>query len=291
VNAPGKTYLSLTDLLPLTCIRTGTCCHSKMVWINPWELARLAAVKGLSSREFRDEYCEFGGIRLRFGTTPGWNGLSPCSQWLAHLGCSVYEGRPLVCRLFPIGRERRGKQLHYVHQGLQFPCLNECPEVVDRPKKTIIDYLKVQDVVDGEAAVDAYLGLMQRLADGAFVLLLESGLAATGDRLTLPLWRKLGSLAPEHLTEYLGSEWIDCLMLPQIGDGPEDPAMYAQRHYDLLQAQAQESFGNLTDVDTVREASGLMMGLALHLGRGLGINPADLAAQWIESAKELGARE
>jgi hypothetical protein len=37
------------------------------------------------------------------------------------------------------------------------------------------------------------------------------------------------------------------------------------------------------------EASALMMGLALHLGRGLGANPAGLAEHWIKAAKEHGA--
>jgi hypothetical protein len=32
-----------------------------------------------------------------------------------------------------------------------------------------------------------------------------------------------------------------------------------------------------------------MMGLALHLGRGLGANPAELAELWIKTAKEHGA--
>jgi hypothetical protein len=45
------------------------------------------------------------------------------------------------------------------------------------------------------------------------------------------------------------------------------------------------------DVVALHEAPGLMMGLALHLGRGLGANPAELAEHWIVAAKKLGARE
>jgi hypothetical protein len=36
---PVTSTLRLTDCLPLTCTRTGACCHGKMVWLNPWELA------------------------------------------------------------------------------------------------------------------------------------------------------------------------------------------------------------------------------------------------------------
>jgi hypothetical protein len=53
--------------------------------------------------------------------------------------------------------------------------------------------------------------------------------------------------------------------------------------------KAQASFGTLDNVADFRKASELLMGLALHLGRGLGANPAELAKHWIKTAKEHGA--
>ena len=103
------TKLSLSDQLPLTCSRSGTCCHGKMVWLNPWELACLSEAKGLNPREFRDTFCEFGGIRLRFDGAMGWKNQKACSQYSEGVGCSVHMGRPLVCRLFPLGRQRQGE--------------------------------------------------------------------------------------------------------------------------------------------------------------------------------------
>jgi uncharacterized protein len=288
---PDTTSLALTDSLPLTCTRSGTCCHGKMVWLNPWELARLAAAKGMTPRVFRDRHCEFGGIRLRFDNPPGFKGLAACSQYSPDCGCSVHAGRPLVCRLYPLGRKRQGKELTYLYQGRHFPCLEGCPEARDLPYLTVADYLAGQDAMVSESAQDEYLELMQRLADGAFALLLESGLAATGDRLTLRLWRELGKDNPEHLTSRLGPEWIDRLMLPDFSGGLDDPRDFSRRHHNMLQSQAQISFGNLGDAAAVREASGLMMGLALHLGRGLGADPAELAGHWIVTAKNLGVRE
>ena len=178
-----------------------------------------------------------------------------------------------------------------MHQGSSFPCLAGCPNVVDLPHLTVADYLAGQDVMAGETALDEYLELMQRLADGAFVLLIESGLAASGDRLTLRLWREIGKDQPEHMAKRLGSEWIDRLRLPDFRDGLDDPAAFVRRHHDMLQSQAQASFSNLGDVAALREASGLMMGLALHLGRALGANPSELAGHWIVTAKILGAAE
>jgi Fe-S-cluster containining protein len=283
------TKLTLTDTLPLTCSRSGTCCHGKTVRLNPWELACLAEAKGLTPRAFRDRYCDFGGIHLRFDGAPGWGRQPACSQYVPDFGCGVHFGRPLACRLYPLGRQRQGEELHYMYQGSDFPCMEGCPEVLDLPQLSVAAYIEGQATKRFEVAHDEYLELMQNLADSAFALLLESGLTESGDRQTLRLWREMGREEPEQLHDRLGSEWIDLLMLPELTDGLNDPIAFSRRHHDLLLSKAQESFGTLNDVADFCKASELLMGLALHLGRGLGANPAELAEHWIKTAKEHGA--
>ena len=123
------TKLSLQDKLPLTCSRSGTCCHGNLVKLNPWELFRLAKAKAISSRKFRDQYCEAGGIQLKFNGKAGYRGKQACSQYVENFGCSVHSGRPLACRLFPLGRQIQSNEVHYMFQGNRFPCLTGCPEV------------------------------------------------------------------------------------------------------------------------------------------------------------------
>jgi len=193
--------------------------------------------------------------------------------------------------LYPLGRERQSDNLRYIHQGAEFPCLADCREVLDLPQMSVGDYIAEQATSLGEIAQDHYLEFMQALADGAFALLLESGLAESGDRYTLRLWRTMGRESPEALTQRLGVEWMEALMLPNIAGEIEDPAAFIRIHHDQFQSKAQESFGALNGVQVLREASGLMMGLALHLGRGLGANSASLAERWIKTAKKHGACE
>ena len=283
------TKLTLTDNLPLTCSRSGTCCHGKTVRLNPWELACLAEAKGLTPRAFRDQYCDFGGIQLRFDGAPGWRQLPACSQYVPAVGCSVHAGRPLACRLYPLGRQRQSGKLHYLYQGRDFPCLDGCPEVLDLPHVSVAAYIEAQDAKRFEVAQDEYLELMQKLADSAFIFLLETGLAESGDQQTLRRWREMGREKPEQLQDRLGPEWIDLLMLPELMDGLHDPTAFSRQHHDLLLVKAQESFGALNNVAGLRNASTLLMGLALHLGRGLGAHPTELAEHWIKTAKEHGA--
>ena len=178
-----------------------------------------------------------------------------------------------------------------MYEGNEFPCLEGCPEVTGLPHLTVGEYLNGQVTEKFEKAQDAYLDLMQNLADIAFELLLDTGLAESGDMQTLPLWRKMGSELPEVLADRIGPEWIDYLMLPEITDDLEDPVLYALKHNDLLQAKAQQQFGVLLTNPELHKASVLIMGVALHLARGIGANPESLAEYWIITAKNHGAIE
>jgi len=287
----NTTKLSLEDKLPLTCSRRGTCCHGNLVMLNPWELFCLAREKKVSPREFRDLYCESGEIRLRFDGKAGWREKKACSQYIDNFGCSVHVGRPLACRLFPLGRQIQSEELSYMHQGDVFPCLDGCPEVTTLPQLTVGEYLKGQQTESFEKAQNEYLQLMQSLADIAFELLLDTGLAESGDTETLPLWRKMANEHPEVLASSIGPEWIDSLTIPEITDNANDPVLFAQIHCDLLLSKAQEQFGALQTMQEVHEASVLIMSVALHLARSLGANPEILAEHWIDTAKKHGAKD
>jgi len=142
-----------------------------------------------------------------------------------------------------------------------------------------------------EKAQDAYLEMMQSIADIAFMLLLDTGLAGSGDKNTLPLWRKMGSELPEVLANRIGNEWLDLLTLPEISDGLDDPVSFVRKHNDLIQSKAQEQFEALRTVKELNEASVLMMGAALHLARSIGTDPKILSEHWVSIAKSHGALE
>jgi Fe-S-cluster containining protein len=285
------TKLSNKSILPLTCSRAGTCCYGKVVNLNPWELFNLSREKEITPKEFRDLYCEFGGIRLRFDGKADTKGQQSCSQYVDNFGCSVHLGRPLACRLFPLGRQIQNNKAHYIYQGAKFPCLTDCAEVLELPQLSVGEYLKGQAADQFEKAQDEYLKVMQNIADIAFELLLDSGLAESGDRKTLKLWREMGKDIPEVLAEKIGKEWIDNLMIPPIKEDSQDPVIFAQKHNDFMIQKAQEKFGALKTNQEFHEGSVLLMGVSLHLARGLGADQKSIAEHWIATAKNFGAEE
>ncbi len=279
------TILRPGDRLPLTCTRSGACCHNKAIFLNPWELARLARAKGLPSCEFRNRFT-LGGIRLRMGEAP----RAPCSQYDPESGCTVYPGRPLACRLFPLGRQRQGEAVSYLHRGKAFPCLAECPEVSGLPPLSVAEFLAAQRTGPGEAAQDAYVQLTLDLSEGALALLLEGGLAAAGDRETLPRWRRLGALSEAERAAALPADFLDLLTVPDLEAADEgDPAEFIGRHLALIQAR-EDSLPIPTAIEALRERCCQTMAAALHLGRGAGIDAVALAERWVAVARQNGAR-
>jgi uncharacterized protein len=278
-----NTRLAANDHLPLTCTRLGSCCHGKQIWINPWELARLAAARGEEARSFRDRDTVDGGIRLRCDGPAGWKNLPACSQYDPSRGCTVHTERPLACRLYPLGRERCGETVTYLHEGRDFPCLAGCPGVTALPRLSVADYLAGQDAAAGEAVQDAYLEVVAELGEGAFVVLFDSGLAASGDQRTLVAWRRVAAMAAGQRAAAIGVAWLERLILPNstVGDG----LAFVTAHHAALRSQAQAEFAALSSPQRLSDASAVLFAMALHLAQSLGADVQALALTWIATAQ------
>ena len=281
------TRLRPTDVLALTCTRAGTCCHGKAVWLHPYEVARLARGRGMTPRDFADRHSE-GGIRLKFDGPPGYRGLPACSQYDPAAGCRAHADRPLACRLYPLGRERQGTEIRYVHDGKILPCFAGCPDVAHLPQLTVADYLAGQDVPAWTVIQEAYLEMTQDLGEAAFVLALETGLPGPA---LATLWQRWAAIAElDHIARaaVIPADLGAVLILPDLD--PTDPAVFVAAHRDKVQ-DAMQTFANDAVADgpdrdrNVAAASATAFALALHLGQAVGAAPAALSAHWLETAR------
>lgn len=277
-----NTILTLESILPLTCTRTGTCCHGKLVRLNPWELAVFAKACDLSPSQFRDKYCRHGGVQIRFDGAPGWKGQQACSLYDPTKGCIAHEGRPLACRLYPLGREKQEQASRYMYLGKAFPCLDGCPEVQSLPQMSVSEYLAGQGTQEFETAQDAYLEVMQDLAEWAFVLMLDTGVSLSTIKSTARQWQQLGKMDIAQLSKFASSDWMDLLMVPNIPVVDGQPLDFIQQHTKLLQERAQKSFGSLQGDQNLCNASALALSLALCLSFGVGAKPSSLAERWVQ---------
>jgi Fe-S-cluster containining protein len=81
------------------CNQCGRCCRDKVITLSPYDVIRIARETGLRTGEVVRRYTLRRGSILRFMP----EGM--CSA-LDGVRCSIHRGRPLACRLYPLGLER-----------------------------------------------------------------------------------------------------------------------------------------------------------------------------------------
>lgn len=82
-----------------SCNRCGLCCRDKVITLSPYDVVRIARSAGISTGEAIARYTARRGSLLKF--LPDGR----CSA-LDGLRCGLHQGRPLACRLYPLGIER-----------------------------------------------------------------------------------------------------------------------------------------------------------------------------------------
>lgn len=114
---------------------------------GPHEILGMSRVLGIGTTEFLARYSDNGGTTLRSEADGRCVFLTPS-------GCRVHARRPLVCRLYPLGRSNneRGEERFAV-----FPPQPDCEAVVDRDG-TVETFLESQGVAP-------YLGWSRRYGD------------------------------------------------------------------------------------------------------------------------------
>ncbi len=132
------------------CRACGRCCRDKLIPVNPYEIARLAAHLGIGTGEFIERFTEGGtALKVRDDVT---------CIFLAGSGCGVHADRPLACRLYPLGLVRGPEGEAVVELEPQ-----PGSEGVRGENGTVADYLAAQGVAPFLDASHRYHDALDRL--------------------------------------------------------------------------------------------------------------------------------
>jgi uncharacterized protein len=147
-----RTDLNRQTRFSFSCSRCLCCCRHKKIQVNPYEIARLAGNRQMSTADFVARFTHAGGTILN------WNDDGTC-VFLDADGCSVHPDRPLVCRLYPLGRHVFGSGEEGFSEVEPDP---DCKGVYGEEEK-IAGFLESQGALLFMEAADRYLGLFWRL--------------------------------------------------------------------------------------------------------------------------------
>lgn len=135
-----------------SCARCRRCCRDKIIRLNPFETARLSRILGMSTTRFLRDHTEAGGTSLRRNP----DGTCP---FLSVGGCAVHPDRPLVCRLYPLGRHVACDGSESFSRSVLEP---GCEGALGR-KGSVQGYIDSQGAGPFIEAVDRYLALSGKM--------------------------------------------------------------------------------------------------------------------------------
>jgi Fe-S-cluster containining protein len=130
------------------------CCFGKVIPVGPYEIARLARNRGISTRDFLSTFTTRNGTALAFRDDGG-------CVFVDERGCGVHGDRPLACRLYPLGRIVGANGAEY------FVEVEPHPETagVYGTDGTVADFVAAQGVDAYTRAADLYHGVLVRIAE------------------------------------------------------------------------------------------------------------------------------
>jgi Fe-S-cluster containining protein len=228
-----------------SCRACGRCCSGKVIMAGPHEVLGMSRLLEIGTTEFLATYADNGGTTLRFREEDG-----RC-VFVSESGCRVHPRRPLVCRLYPLGRATDGTG---EERFARFPRQEGC-EAEFGTDGTIAEFLETQGVapyLEWSLCYGEVYRRMLRLLDrvgveGKIETDAGGGSEAKGkepdqkqdDRDPLSSWQDIdaslagycaakGIAVPARIDETIDlhlaamGEWLDGLEA-RIGAAPEDP--------------------------------------------------------------------
>jgi uncharacterized protein len=81
------------------CHQCGRCCRDQVITLSPYDVIRIARAAEISTSDVVRKYTLRRGSILRFRSD------GTC-MFLDGMRCTIHRGRPLACRLYPLGLQR-----------------------------------------------------------------------------------------------------------------------------------------------------------------------------------------
>jgi Fe-S-cluster containining protein len=135
------------------CNTCGRCCRDKVIALSPYDVLGLARVAGITTAEAIRRFTIRRGSILKF------NDDGRCAA-LDGVRCTVHAGRPLACRLYPLGLERDGNADRFITLEPAAGSLG-----IYGDGGTVDEFLAAQDVAPHLAAVARYATLLPVFRD------------------------------------------------------------------------------------------------------------------------------
>ncbi len=243
-----------------TCNQCGLCCRDQVITLSPYDVIRIARAAGIATGDAVRQYTLRRGSILRFTDQRTCVALDGAR-------CTIHRGRPLACRLYPLGLQRDP------HGGETFVRLE--PAAGSRgvygedygKDGTVAEFLDAQEVDEYLHAIGQYRRLLPLMRD-RIAALVDFDLVEPRE-----FWRRTVS---EALAEanFDSNPLIDALFDP---DRVSDQPRLADHTGSVRQSVADHTRALEIQIRAVTDVS-ILAAAAVLLAVSLGYSPAEAGA-------------
>lgn len=147
-----------SDHFEISCDLNGcasNCCtKSAPIILNPYEVALICRESGMSYEDLLDILDTDRAESFPLVMLP----RDPACHFWTGKGCRIYHGRPLACRMYPLGRVFEQGRSHLVH-----PSLNVCSGILSSSSRTVGDYLLSQNTETHIGMADRWIAFVEAM--------------------------------------------------------------------------------------------------------------------------------
>lgn len=128
-----------TDIFSFKCDGCGKCCYSTSdIVLTPYDLFYMASELKVIVEDVINRYCtRYVGSDSKIPIVAIGSGRCP---FLTERGCRLNSARPVICKLYPLGRGVYGEKMVYFTQNIS--CGESCPN------QTVGDWVDLNKITD-----------------------------------------------------------------------------------------------------------------------------------------------
>ena len=105
----------LHNILKFKCKHCGNCCDTTIIQLYPFDIKNICDAKNISTKEFHRQHSIF---QLDEDKIPRCFLKNRPRCPFKDNGCTIYDKRPIRCRLYPLGRVYQDNEIIHVIWGL-----------------------------------------------------------------------------------------------------------------------------------------------------------------------------
>jgi Fe-S-cluster containining protein len=156
----GKVLEDKSSKFSFECKKCGSCCRNNVTRLFPWDVIRLCTKLKIHTSLFLEKYCNMTRDPETRMPIPLLKTDNAC-RFLKDK-CTVYEARPFICRMCPIGLSYKAVAKKYCYP------INDCKGSDSKKEMAVEEYFKQEGLKDDFEMLEKWKAFLIRMVQTGY---------------------------------------------------------------------------------------------------------------------------